>query len=128
MQGADEKLMLDLVNRERAKAGLTAFGVDAKLAELARLKSRDMYRKNYFSHTSPTYGSALDMEKKAGISYRVMGAENIARAATMQRKYELFMNSEGHRANIMNVMHTTIGIGIVGTPNGVVVTQLFAGY
>ncbi|MEG3070652.1 MAG: hypothetical protein RQM92_07380 [Candidatus Syntrophopropionicum ammoniitolerans] len=42
--------------------------------------------------------------------------------------HELFMNSEGHRANIMNVMHTTIGIGIVGTPNGVVVTQLFAGY
>ncbi|NLJ76259.1 MAG: hypothetical protein GX325_03240 [Peptococcaceae bacterium] len=119
--------MLNLVNQERAKAGLAAFAVDAKLAELARLKSWDMYEKNYFSHTSPTYGSALDMEKKAGISYRVMGAENIARAATMRRSHELFMNSEGHRANIMNAMHTTIGIGIVGTPNGVVVTQLFTG-
>ncbi|MDD2553097.1 MAG: CAP domain-containing protein [Desulfotomaculaceae bacterium] len=123
----EEKLMLDLVNRERAKAGLQAFNVNAKLVELARMKSQDMYQNNYFSHTSPTYGCALDMEKKAGISARVMGAENIAKAATTQRANELFMNSEGHRANIMNSIHTTIGIGIVKTPNGVVVTQLFTG-
>lgn len=124
---ADERLMLDLVNQERTKAGLQPFTVDSKLVELARMKSQDMYQKNYFSHTSPTYGSALDMEKKAGVSYRVMGAENIAKAATTHRAHELFMNSEGHRANIMNSMHTIIGIGIVKTPNGVVVTQLFAG-
>ncbi|MDD4334896.1 MAG: CAP domain-containing protein [Desulfotomaculaceae bacterium] len=123
----EEKLMLDLVNQERAKAGLQAFTVNAKLVELARMKSQDMYQKNYFSHTSPAYGSALDMEKKAGVSARVMGAENIAKAATTQRAHELFMNSEGHRANIMNSMHTTIGIGIVKTQYGVVVTQLFTG-
>ncbi len=124
---ADERLMLDLVNQERTKAGLQPFTVDSKLVELARMKSQDMYQKSYFSHTSPTYGSALDMEKKAGVSYRVMGAENIAKAATTQRAHDLFMNSEGHRTNIMNTMHTIIGIGIVKTPNGVVVTQLFAG-
>lgn len=124
---ADEQLMFDLVNQERVKAGLSAYTVDMRLVTLARQKSQDMYVNNYFSHISPTYGSALDMEKKAGISARVMGAENIAKAATTQRAEDLFMGSAGHKANILNPLHTAIGIGIVSTPNGVVVTQLFMG-
>jgi len=123
----DEKLMFDLVNQERIKAGLPAFTIDMRLVNLARMKSQDMYQNNYFSHTSPTYGSALDMERKAGISARVMGAENIAKAATTQRAHELFMGSAGHRANILNAQHTAIGIGIVKTTGGVIVTQLFIG-
>jgi len=123
----DEKLMLDLVNQERIKAGLPAFTVDMRLVNLARLKSQDMYQNNYFSHTSPTYGSALDMERKAGISARVMGAENIAKAATTQRAHELFMGSAGHKANILNAQHDAIGIGIVKLTGGVIVTQLFLG-
>lgn len=123
----EEKLMFELVNQERAKAGLAVFTIDWRLVNLAKQKSQDMYEKNYFSHISPTYGSALDMEKRAGISARVMGAENIAKAATTRRAHELFMNSSGHRANILNSLHTVIGIGIVKTPGGVVVTQLFLG-
>ena len=124
---ADEKLMLDLVNQEREKAGLHTFSVNSELVRLARMKSQDMYENNYFSHTSPTYGTAYDMEKDAGFNARVMGAENIAKAATVSRAHTLFMNSDGHRANIMNSRHDMIGIGIVSTPNGVYVTQLFAG-
>lgn len=124
---ANEKLMFDLVNQERIRAGLSAYKVDMRLVNLARTKSQDMYQNNYFSHTSPTYGSVYDMERKAGISARVMGAENIAKAATTQRAHELFMGSPGHKANIMNSAHTSIGIGIVSTPYGVVVTQLFIG-
>ncbi len=126
-QSAIEKQMLDLVNQERAKAGLSAFKVDSQLVNLARQKSKDMYQNNYFSHTSPTYGSPYDMEKKAGISYRVMGAENIAKAASVTRAHDLLMNSSGHRANILDTRHTIIGIGIVSTSSGVYVTQLFAG-
>lgn len=124
---AGEKQMLDLVNQERIKAGLPAFKVDSRLVNLARQKSQDMYQNNYFSHTSPTYGSAYDMEKKAGISARVMGAENIAKSATVTRAHGLLMNSAGHRANILDSRHDTIGIGIVSTPGGVYVTQLFLG-
>ncbi len=124
---AAEKQMLDLVNQERIKAGLPAFSVDSRLVELARVKSRDMYENNYFSHTSPTHGSPYDMERKAGLSYRVMGAENIAKASTVARAHQLLMNSNGHRANILDPRHDTIGIGIVSTSGGIYVTQLFAG-
>ena len=124
---ASEKQMLDLVNQERIKAGLPAYKVDSRLVTLARQKSQDMYQNNYFSHTSPTYGSAYDMEKKAGISARVMGAENIAKAATVTRAHDLLMNSAGHRANILDSRHDTIGIGIVSTSGGVYITQLFLG-
>lgn len=124
---AEEALMFDLVNQDRAKAGLPALTVDQKLTELARMKSQDMYQNNYFSHTSPTYGSPLNMERKAGYSARVMGAENIAKAATTARAEELFMGSEGHKANILNPNHDAIGIGIVKSNSGVVVTQLFSG-
>lgn len=124
---ADEALLLKLVNQERVKAGLPILKVDQKLTELARLKSQDMVQKNYFSHTSPTYGSPYNMERKAGYSARVMGAENIAKAATTERAHQLFMGSAGHKANILNPLHDTIGIGIVKTSSGVTVTQLFSG-
>lgn len=123
----NEKLMLNMVNQERIKADLPVFTLDIAAAGLARLKSLDMYQNNYFNHISPAYGSALDMERKAGISARVMGAENIAKAATLQRAHELFMGSAGHRDNILNPRHDAIGIGIVEVQGGVIVTQLFLG-
>ena len=123
---ADESLMYNLVNQDRSSNGLPPLTLDMTLVNLARVKSQDMYQNNYFSHTSPTYGSAYDMEKKAGLSYSLMGAENIAKAPTVQYTEEAFMNSPGHRANILNPQHNTIGIGITNTQSGVVVTQLFA--
>jgi uncharacterized protein YkwD len=124
---ADESLMLSLVNQERVKAGLPQYSVDMGLVNLARQKSQDMVQNNYFNHTSPTYGSAYDMEKKAGVTARVMGAENIAKAATTERAHQLLMNSSGHKANILNPLHDTIGVGIAKTSSGVTVTQLFEG-
>lgn len=122
-----EKQMFDLVNKERANAGLHLFTVDPRLVTLARMKSQDMYENNYFSHVSPTYGKAFDMEKKAGVVARVMGAENICKAATVAEAHMLFMNSEGHRANILDSREDYIGIGVVTTQYGVYVTQLFLG-
>lgn len=124
---AEESLMFDLVNQERTKAGLAPFRLDLRLVSLARQKSQDMYQNKYFGHNSPTYGSPYDMEKKAGINARVMGAENIAKASSVQQAHQMLMDSSGHRANILYSLHDTIGIGIVKTQSGVMVTQLFTG-
>ncbi|NLI14273.1 CAP domain-containing protein [Pelotomaculum propionicicum] len=123
---AKESQMYNLVNQDRINNGLAPLSLDMNLVNLARMKSQDMYQNNYFSHTSPTYGSAYQMEKNAGLSYSIMGAENIAKAPSVQYTENAFMNSSGHRANILNSQYNTVGIGIVDSQSGVVVTQLFA--
>lgn len=117
-----------LVNRARADAGLPPLAVNPVLTELARKKSQDMVVNHYFSHTSPTYGTAYDMEVAAGIRARVMGGENIAKARNAMYAHAMFMGSSGHRANILNPNYTEIGIGIVPNgPYGIAETQLFIG-
>ena len=92
---------------------------------MARLKSQDMYDKGYFDHTSPTYGSAFDMLRSFGISYRTAG-ENIAYGySTPQAVVDAWMNSSGHRANILNASYTQIGVGHV--QDGNYCTQIFVG-
>ncbi|MGI6604792.1 MAG: CAP domain-containing protein [bacterium] len=123
----DEAQMLELVNQERAKAGLKPFVVDKGLVETARAKSRDMVENNYFGHISETLGSPFDQMSAAGISYRYAG-ENIAGAPTVAQAHNGLMNSPGHRANILSANFTRIGIGIVdGGPYGKMFTQQFAG-
>ena len=106
-----EQQVADLVNAERAKAGLPALKLNWELSRVARIKSQDMHDKKYFAHQSPTYGSPFDMMKKFGISYRTAG-ENIAQGyATPQSVMTGWMNSPGHRANILNSSFTQIGVG-----------------
>lgn len=108
---ATEIQMIQMVNEERAKAGVKPLEVDVNLAYVARVKSKDMHDNNYFSHTSPTYGSPFDMMRSFGISYRG-AAENIAKSYSLQSAHTGLMNSEGHRRNILNPNLTHIGIGI----------------
>jgi uncharacterized YkwD family protein len=125
---ADEQLAVDLVNRDRVKAGLPALQVDLRLVEQARLKARDMIALGYFGHTSPTYGSPYNQLRKAGISYRIMGGENIALARSTANAHALFMSSAGHRQNILYAKYTHVGIGVVRSPSNMTyVVQLFAG-
>jgi len=120
-----EQQMLDLVNKERAKEGLAPLEMDAKLVELARLKSQDMIDKNYFSHTSPTYGDPFQMMKDFGVEY-LMAGENLAGNFSLTGAHEALMNSPGHRANILKPEFTHIGIGVVkGGPYGMMITQMF---
>ncbi|WP_284141541.1 CAP domain-containing protein [Virgibacillus sp. LDC-1] len=120
-----EQQVVDLTNQERAKQGLSALKVDWELSRVAREKSRDMSVNGYFSHNSPTYGSPFDMMKSWGISYNTAG-ENIAKGQrTPQEVVNAWMNSEGHRANIMNGKFTHIGVGYVESGN--VWTQQFIG-
>lgn len=120
---AVEQEVVRLVNVERAKAGLPALKTDWELARVAEHKSLDMKNKGYFSHNSPTYGSPFDMIKAYGISYRSAG-ENIAQGQrSAQQVVTAWMNSSGHRANILNKNYTHIGVGYVA--DGHYWTQMF---
>ena len=104
-----ENEVVRLVNIERSKQGLKPLASDWQLSRVARYKSQDMRDKGYFSHTSPTYGSPFEMMKSFGISYRTAG-ENIARGQkTPSEVVNAWMNSSGHRANILNSSFTKIG-------------------
>lgn len=120
-----EKEVARLVNIERQKYGLKDLTLDAPLSAAARLKSQDMVDKNYFSHQSPTYGSPFDMLRKLNISYQTAG-ENIAMGQrTATEVVNAWMNSSGHRANILSQNYGKIGVGYAtknGTPYW---TQIF---
>ncbi len=112
-----ERKVVELVNAERAAYGLPALELNTQLCDGARLKSQDMAANGYFSHESPTYGSPFDMMQSLGISYRTAG-ENIAMGyATAEAVVNGWMNSEGHRANILSTSYTQIGVGYVANGN-----------
>lgn len=120
-----EKEVVRLVNEIRVENGLSEIVADEELSRVARIKSQDMKDNNYFSHTSPVYGSPFDMMKNFGISYKTAG-ENIARGqATPQAVVDGWMNSSGHRANILNASYNRIGVGYVADGN--YWTQMFIG-
>lgn len=112
--GTYAQQILTLVNNERAKEGLSPLTLSSEVSRVAQAKAEDMKNNNYFSHTSPTYGSPFDMLKKFGVSYRTAG-ENIAKGQkTPQAVVSAWMNSPGHRANIMNKNFTKLGVGYTG--------------
>ena len=120
-----ENEVIRLVNEQRAQHGLAALSANWELSRVARYKSQDMVDNRYFSHTSPTYGSPFQMMKAFGISYRTAG-ENIAYGQrTPQAVVTAWMNSSGHRANILNASYKQIGVGYV--TNGHYWTQMFIG-
>lgn len=122
---AYEQEVITLTNRYRAQYGLSPLTADETLCGLARMKSQDMHDMGYFDHTSPTYGTPFEMMKRFGVSYRAAG-ENIAMGyRTAASVVEGWMNSPGHRANILNADFTKIGVGYVA--DGSYCTQLFIG-
>lgn len=116
--GNYESQVAELVNKERAAQGLAPLKFNSDLSKVAKLKAQDLRDKNYFSHTSPTYGSPFDMMKSYGIRYTAAG-ENIAKGyMTPAAVMKGWMNSPGHRANIMNNNFTEIGVGYVTDSSG----------
>ncbi len=114
---AFESEVVRLVNIERRKVGLRELTEDWQLSRVARYKSEDMRNLGYFSHTSPAYGSPFEMMKSFGISYRSAG-ENIAKGQeSPEAVVNAWMNSSGHRANILNKSFTHIGVGYVSGGN-----------
>ena len=122
---AFENEVIRLVNEQRSKNGLKPLTANWELSRVARYKSQDMVDHRYFSHTSPTYGSPFQMIRAFGLSFRTAG-ENIAYGQrTPQAVVNAWMNSSGHRANILNASYTQIGVGYVAA--GHYWTQMFIG-
>ena len=112
-----EQDVILLVNEIRKENGLKALTYDWELGRVARYKSQDMKDNKYFAHNSPVYGTPFQMIKNFGISYRSAG-ENIAKGyATPQAVVNGWMNSSGHRTNILNASYTHIGVGYVAGGN-----------
>lgn len=123
----DEKETFNLINQQRQNAGLSPLVIDNELQRVARIKAQDMVDKNYFSHNSPTYGSPFDMMKSFKISYTTAG-ENIAGNSSNQAAVNAWMNSPGHKANILNSSFNYTGIGVVSSPKyGKIYVQMFIG-
>ena len=124
---ANEQEVFDLINAKRVANGLPALKIDDELQNVARIKAQDMVDNNYFSHTSPVYGSPFDMIKSFGISYKTAG-ENIAGNSSNSGAVNAWMNSSGHKANILNSSFNYTGIGIVTSPKyGKIYVQMFMG-
>jgi uncharacterized YkwD family protein len=102
--------VFNMVNQERSKAGLNTLTINSALSGMALDKAKDLYNNNYFDHNSPTYGSPFDMMKTYGIQFTYAG-ENIAKGQqTPQEVMTAWMNSQGHRDNILNSHFTKIGV------------------
>ena len=124
---SDEKEVFDLINKQRTNNGLAALKNDSEVQRVARIKAQDMVNNNNFSHTSPTYGSPFDMLKSFKISYKTAG-ENIAGNSSNSSAVTAWMNSSGHKANILNSNFNYTGIGVVSSPKyGKMYVQLFIG-
>ncbi|WP_158602366.1 CAP domain-containing protein [Cohnella endophytica] len=123
-----EEQVLALTNEERKKAGLSACaGTDSNLNRSAKAKSEDMAAKNYFSHDSPTYGDPFAMMRNFGVQYQTAG-ENIAMGQpTPQEVVTAWMNSPGHRANILKAEYNYLGVGYVLKDGKAYWTQQFIG-
>jgi len=110
--------ILRLVNEERAEAGLASLTLSDELSRAARAKAEDMAKNGYFSHTSPTYGSPFDQMHSFGITFSA-AAENIAKGyPDADSVMTGWMNSEGHRANILNSSFTHLGVGYAVDEHG----------
>ena len=120
-----EAEVVRLVNNILQQNGLKPLTENWELSRVARYKSQDMLDNSYFAHNSPTYGTPFQMMKAFGLSFRTAG-ENIAKGyATPQAVVNGWMNSSGHRANILNANYTQIGVGYVA--QGSYWTQMFMG-
>ncbi|MFC7394351.1 CAP domain-containing protein [Scopulibacillus cellulosilyticus] len=123
---AYEQKVVELTNQERQKNGLQPLKVDNQLSKMARDKSQDMADNGYFDHQSPKYGSPFDMMKTYGIKYTAAGENIAAGQKTPEEVVNSWMNSPGHRANILNKDYTYIGVGYVkGGSYGTYWTQDF---
>src|SRR5689334_6349298 len=94
-----ESKMISLINQERSKAGLKALSADSSLRAGALKHSQDMSAKNFFSHTSPTYGTFAQRAKASGAR---VSAENLALNGSVEKAHAGLMGSSDHKANIMN--------------------------
>lgn len=124
---ADEQETFNIINKQRTNNGLQALKIDNEVQTVARVKAQDMVNNNYFSHNSPTYGTPFEMLNKYKVSYKTAG-ENIAGNSSNSAAVIAWMNSSGHKANILNSNFNYTGIGVVKSNKyGKIYVQMFIG-
>lgn len=124
---SDEQEVFNLINQQRANNGLASLKIDSEVQRVAKIKAQDMVTNNYFSHNSPIYGSPFDMLNSFKVSYKSAG-ENIAGNSSNSAAVTAWMNSSGHKANILNSSYNYTGIGVVSSPTyGKIYVQMFIG-
>jgi len=106
-----EQTAFNLLNADRAANGLKALKFNSQLTALGERYAQDMINRNFFSHYNPEGQSPFDRMKQAGISYGYAG-ENLAVNTNVNTAEQAFMNSSGHRANILSSNYTEVGIGV----------------
>lgn len=123
----DESTLLTLINEERKKNNLPELQIDENLQNVARLKAQDLVDNNYFSHTSPTYGTPFEMLKSNNITYKT-ASENIAGNSDISYALKSWLNSDSHKANILSNDYNYTGIGVVDSiAYGKIIVELFIG-
>lgn len=129
-----ETEILNLCNIERDKAGLQPLSLDSTLRQASKYKANEMLQYGYFDHNSPYTGSPFDLIKSFGINYSAAG-ENVQTSKGMSKSSVTaefivtnWMNSPGHKANILNTRFNKMGIGVAFSSNGDIAyeSQLFS--
>ena len=123
----NEQIVFDLINNARTKKGLKKLGAGVTLTKLAGLKSDEMVSKEYFSHSSPTYGDPFKMLTNNKVEYKTAG-ENIAGNPNLEDAVNAWLDSETHRQNIYSNSYNYIGIGVTKSPvYGYIIVAMFVG-
>lgn len=128
---AVETAIYNKVNEERAKAGVPTLTYNTVMQKYARIKSQDMGDNNYFSHEDLNGNLITTQMKKDGVSYKAWGENiayiggNISADALAERFMTNWMNSSGHRENILSTNFSSIGVGVYKIGNKVYATQEF---
>lgn len=126
-----EQAIFNKVNEERAKAGVAPLTYNTTMEKYARIKSQDMGDNNYFSHEDLNGNLITTQMKKDGVSYKAWGENiayiggNISADALAERFMTNWMNSSGHRENILSTNFSSIGVGVYKIGNKVYATQEF---
>lgn len=123
----DETAFFNAINDLRTKNNLQSLQIDDATENVARLKAQDIVDENYFSHTSPNYGTPFEMLSTNGVTYKT-ASENIAGNSTLEGAINSWMNSESHKNNILSNNFNYTGVAIVNSPQyGKVLVQMFIG-
>lgn len=123
----EQRDTLDLINEYRNENGLKSLKPYTNLQEIARIKAEDLVENNYFSHTSNILGNPFEMLSSNGINYRIAG-ENLAGNTTPERAVQAWINSESHRANILEERFEYTGIYVIDSEvYGKIYVQIFVG-
>jgi len=109
---ASESRLFALVNEERTKRGIPALTWAPNIVPVSRAHAKDMWERHYFSHYSPEGEDVGDRLEAGGVSYTFAG-ENLALAPTVQTAHTGLMNSDGHRANILEPSFKKVGVGVI---------------